>query len=160
MTRTRPRRTSQPDPSRVEELLVRLMILRRQPAYRELLTRGTGLAGRPATMRLLRAVDALTRAGDKPSLGDVADRMGIEQSNASRTVDYAVERGFIAKAKAEDDARRLELTLTEEGTSVIVELNARRDRLHRDMFRTWSDAEVGTMIELLEKLCRSYESVV
>jgi DNA-binding MarR family transcriptional regulator len=95
------------------------MVLRRQSVYRNMLAAGTGLEGRIATMRMLRVINALVRRDTAPSVREVAERLGIEQSNASRTLDYAVERNLVAKAQAKDDRRRLELTLTDQGRSVI-----------------------------------------
>jgi DNA-binding MarR family transcriptional regulator len=143
----------------LEELLVRLMIQRRQPTYRNLLAAGTGLEGRIATMRMLRAINALAQRGTAPSVREVAERLGIEQSNASRTLDYAVERNLVAKGQSEDDRRRLELTLTDQGRSVIQQLDARRNQIHGDMLKSWPHDDVVKLGALLERLCAAYDEL-
>jgi DNA-binding MarR family transcriptional regulator len=143
----------------IEELLVRLTVLRRQPAYRQLLAEGTGIEGRITTMRLIRAVHDLTAAGACPSVREVAERIGIEQSNASRAVDYATERGLIVKGQSGSDGRRLELALTDRGRAVILELISRRNKVHTDMLQSWTNDEVATLSRLLEKLCAAYENL-
>jgi DNA-binding MarR family transcriptional regulator len=143
----------------IEDSLIRLMIVRRQPAYRQLLAAGTGLEGRIATMRTLRAISALSERGSAPSVREVAERLGIEQSNTSRAVDYAVQRGFVVKIQSADDGRRLELTLTDLGASVISDLDTRRNEIHREMLSNWSNEDVRQLATLLEKLLTAYDDL-
>ena len=88
-----------------------------------------------------------------------AERLGIEQSNTSRAIDFAVKRGFVTKTQSADDGRRLELTLTDLGASVIAELNTRRNEIHREMLSSWSDEEVRQLATLLDKLLTAYDDL-
>ncbi|MCR5978371.1 MarR family transcriptional regulator [Gordonia jinghuaiqii] len=145
-----------PDLTKVEDLLQDLMTLRRTPRYRQLLVEGTGLDGRVTTMRVLRTVDVLARSGMSPSVGDLAQRLGMEHSNTSRTVDSVVDQGLLDKRKSTTDGRRFELTLTPRGERAIRELDDRRAKIHAEMTKGWRPDEVATLVELLEKLSSAY----
>ena len=147
------------DLAQVEELLSRLTTLRRTPRYRQRLVEGTGLDGRVTTMRVLRTVDILTRSGIAPSVGDLAQRLGMEHSNTSRTVDAVVEQGLLNKQKSAADGRRIELSLTPRGRRSIRELDERRDRVHAEMIDEWPAEDMATLVALLEKLCATYEDL-
>ncbi len=141
----------------VEELLVRLTVLRRQPRYRQALVEGTGLDGRVTTMRIVRAINDLSAAGALPSVREVADRLVMEQSNASRAVDQAVEHGLVSKAQSSQDGRRLELELTSSGRAAVAELDARREAVNADLLRDWRPEDLADLSRLLERLCAEYE---
>ena len=147
------------DLAQVEELLSRLTTLRRTPRYRQLLVEGTGLDGRVTTMRVLRTVDILTRSGIAPSVGDLAQRLGMEHSNTSRTVDAVVEQGLLNKQKSAADGRRIELSLTPRGRRSIRELDERRARVHAEMIDERPAEDMATLVALLEKLCATYEDL-
>ncbi|MBD0860279.1 MarR family transcriptional regulator [Gordonia sp. zg691] len=148
-----------PDFARVEELLIALTTLRHTPRYRQLLVEGTGLDGRVTTMRVLRGVDILTRPGRAPSVGDLAQRLGMEHSNTSRTVDAVVEQGLLSKQRSATDGRRIELSLTPRGERCIRELDDRRGKVHAEMTEGWQPEETAALVGLLEKLCATYENL-
>jgi DNA-binding MarR family transcriptional regulator len=63
----------------------------------------------------------LQKLGESPglSLNDLAARTHTHQSSVSTVVSRLVERGFVRRAPARADARRLELRLTVQGRRVI-----------------------------------------
>jgi DNA-binding MarR family transcriptional regulator len=143
----------------VEELLIRVHGLRRHPRYRALLAEGTGFEARISTMRILRAVDGLAHYGSSPSIREVAERLGMEHSNASRAVDECVERKLILKCQSAADGRRIELSVTPRGQLAIRRLNERREAVHRQLLRNWETTEIETLERLLVKLASGYEDL-
>lgn len=141
----------------LDDVLVRISVFRRQPWYRQLLVEGTGLDGRITTMRLLRALDQLSRTAPGPSIRELAERLVMEQSNVSRAVDQAVEQGLIEKRQSPKDGRRTLLSLTERGERAIRELDVRRDRLYTQLVDDWDVAELANLVRLLSRLADSYE---
>jgi DNA-binding MarR family transcriptional regulator len=148
------------DLSYVEELLVQLTKLRRHSRYRQLLAEGTGFEASIATMRIIRAVEQLARSGQLPSIGELAERLGMEQANTSRAIDQAVERGLVLKRQSQSDGRRIEVCLTDTGQRAIRKLDARRKVVHKQLLASWSADEVSQLTTQLEKLCGSYEKLV
>lgn len=63
----------------------------------------------------------LSELGKTPSLslGDLAERTHTDQSSVSVVVTRLVARGLVERQRAQDDARRLVLTLTRAGRSAL-----------------------------------------
>jgi len=63
----------------------------------------------------------LSQVGQSPqmSLGELAERTHTDQSSVSAIVTRLVESGLIERVRADDDARRLELTLTRSGRAAL-----------------------------------------
>lgn len=76
-------------------------------------------------LRVLVILTALTRA----SLSEVADDLGVNPSNASRTCDQLVRRGLVDRAEDPEDRRRLVLTLSPAGRRLLQEVMDRRREL-------------------------------
>lgn len=53
------------------------------------------------------------------SLAVVADELGVDPSNASRTVDKLIKAGLLDRRDAPEDRRRLALTLTPSGADLV-----------------------------------------
>lgn len=52
-------------------------------------------------------------------LAVVADELGVDPSNASRTVDKLIKLGLLDRRDAPEDRRKLALTLTPSGTDLV-----------------------------------------
>lgn len=76
---------------------------------------GPGLA-QAARFRLL---DALEAAPQPPSVGQLADAIGVDQPRASRLVQAAVEAGHARREIDPADARRSAIVLTDAGRRVL-----------------------------------------
>ena len=64
------------------------------------------------------------------SLNELADRTHTHQSSVSTVVSRLVARRFVQRARAAEDGRRVELTLTARGRAVVAEApDAAQDRL-------------------------------
>lgn len=62
------------------------------------------------------------------TIGDVADLLGVNQSNASRFCDRLQKLGLVERLRVEDDARVVRIGLTSAGTELIdVVMRQRRD---------------------------------
>jgi MarR family transcriptional regulator, lower aerobic nicotinate degradation pathway regulator len=57
--------------------------------------------------------------GGTLSVNELADRTRTHQSSVSVVVQKLVMRGFVARARAKNDARRLELSLTVKGKAIL-----------------------------------------
>ncbi|USI90190.1 MarR family winged helix-turn-helix transcriptional regulator [Rhodococcus pyridinivorans] len=60
------------------------------------------------------------------SLAVVADELGVDPSNASRTVDKLIKAGLLDRRDAPDDRRKLALTLTSSGADLVQTLSDHR----------------------------------
>jgi len=66
--------------------------------------------------------------GEPLNLSTVADGLGVNSSNASRTCDRLGTAGFVDRGELATDRRYVALTLTEHGRNLVKELMERRQR--------------------------------
>jgi DNA-binding MarR family transcriptional regulator len=137
----------------LDELLTRLHIARQRPSWRRRLLRGDPVSN-VSTLRVLRAVE---QSGDGASVSDVAEYMAVEHSTASRTVGAVVAAGLLTKAYATDDQRRCVLVLTDVGRKALATVTDRRRELVAETIADWPDADIDTLVVLLERLTDRFE---
>jgi len=143
----------------LDELLTRLHLARQRPSWRRRLLDGNPVAN-VSTLRVLRAVEHSQQAGDGASISDVAEYMAVEHSTASRTVGAVVAAGLLTKEYATDDQRRCVLVLTDVGRKALATVTDRRRELVAETITDWPDADVDTLVTLLERLTERFESSV
>lgn len=140
----------------LDELLAATRRAVQRPGYRWRLLHGIDLPGGIATLRLLRAVELLGIQGE-PSIKDVAARLGIEHSTASRAVDQAVRNGLLTKRGCADDLRRARLTLSASGRAVLAKASTRRRDLLESITEGWSEQDVSRLVQLLQTLLEGFD---
>ncbi len=140
----------------LDELLTRLHVARQRPSWRRRLLDGNTVAN-VSTLRVLRAVEHAQQTGDGASISDVAEYMAVEHSTASRTVGAVVAAGLLTKAYATDDQRRCVLVLTDVGRKALATVTDRRRELVAETIADWPDADVDTLVALLERLTERFE---
>ena len=68
-------------------------------------------------------------AADGPQgISQLADQLGIDQSNASRLCDRLQRLGLIARQRSSTDGRAVHVHLTSSGAKILKEVNAYRQR--------------------------------
>lgn len=73
-------------------------------------------------------------ARDKPSLGELAQALGLDKSTLSRTVDGVVNIGLVERAFDPKDRRSVQLFLTSQGKSTCKRINEGNDGLFNRVF--------------------------
>jgi DNA-binding MarR family transcriptional regulator len=140
----------------LDELLTRIHVARQRPGWRRRLLEESGPVTSVTTLRVLRAVERCQQVGGA-SVRDVAEYMAIEQSTASRTVAAVVASGLLTKTSATDDQRRCVLVLTDVGRKALAEVTDRRRKLVAETIADWPDADVDTLVSLLDRLAQRFE---
>jgi DNA-binding MarR family transcriptional regulator len=149
-----------PDPARLDGLDDVLGAVRRvlqRPAYRRRLLAATDAPVDLGTLRVLRAVER--QAAAAPSVGDVADALGVDPSTASRTVDRCVCAGLLARTPSDQDRRRTQLALTELGRETLDQVTAARRQLLAEVTGDWDLADLDRLTELLQTLLDGFDRV-
>ncbi|OMB94422.1 MarR family transcriptional regulator [Mycobacterium sp. NS-7484] len=141
----------------LDELLVRVHILRQRPGWRRRLIDASGSVPSLSTLRVLRAVEQREKAGLSASIGEVAEYMAVEHSTASRTVANVVSAGLLTKSMDPDDQRRCVLTLTEEGRQALAQVTERRQQMVAETVADWPEDEVDKLVDLLQQLVTDFE---
>lgn len=93
------------------------------------------------------------------SIGDLAEHLGVNQSNASRHVDRLQRLGLVARGRLENDARVVLVLLTEEGRAVVdAVLQQRRDDLRR-MVAALSPRQGRSLVDALQAFNRAAQQL-
>ena len=100
-------------------------------------------------------VDALedTRdvPGNEPSVGTVAEHLGVDPSRASRMVADAVRGGYVRRVASQADGRRACLELTAAGRKLLRTISSFRKRVFSNVMASWSESECAEFARLLAK---------
>ena len=81
----------------------------------------------------------------------VADRLDVAASTASRIVDRAVTASMVGRGASAVDTRRVALTLTRSGRTLLIEAGGFRRSYVAHVLDGWTVAEVDTFAELLDR---------
>lgn len=142
----------------LDESLARVRGAIQRPEYRRRLLRGIDVPGGVTTVRLLHAIAVLSET-QAPSIGEVATRLAVEPSTASRSIDAVARSGLISKHSCARDSRRARLVLTAQGQAVLEEAVARRRELLSQVTDGWTAAEINRLVELLDRLCQGFDAL-
>jgi DNA-binding MarR family transcriptional regulator len=113
-----------------------------------------------AMVRSLESIDAsvsvtqmrvlvLLWTGEPLNLSAVAEGLGVNASNASRTVDRLVSTGLVDRGELTADRRQRVLTLTGKGQSFVEKLMARREQELAEIVDRMSDADRDALMVAL-----------
>jgi DNA-binding MarR family transcriptional regulator len=146
-----------PELDALDEALLEIRRLVRRPGYRRRFLDSLHTSTDVGTVRVLRAVE---RAGDPaPCVGDVAERLDVDPSTASRLIDQQVTAGYLARTRSPHDRRRTTLGLTDAGRDLLAEVTEVRRDLLAEVTRDWDRAEVTTLVSLLDRLRQGFAAL-
>lgn len=137
------------DLARVDRALLRLRRMWDAPAG----VRHEGEVVEGSTLLVCLAVAEHLEDGTGRAVGilEVSHHLGVTHSTASRLVTRAVAAGMVARDRSPADPRRAALTLTAAGTRFVAASREFRTALLHGLLAGWSDSDVGTLAELLDR---------
>jgi MarR family transcriptional regulator, organic hydroperoxide resistance regulator len=91
------------------------------------------------------------------SVNAVANALGIDQSGASRFIAQAVQRGYLAKATAPEDARQRALYVTPAGEELLHAAHAWQESVFAELTSGWAEDDVRQLQMYLERLLRAQD---
>jgi len=100
-------------------------------------------------------VDALDETngvpGNEPSVGMVAERLGVDPSRASRMVADAIRGGYVRRVASQSDGRRMGLELTGAGRKLLRTTSRFRRHFFSKEMASWPDRDCVEFARLLTK---------
>jgi DNA-binding MarR family transcriptional regulator len=93
---------------------------------------------RPAFGFVIRAVDA-----EEPTVGRLAELLGVTRQAASKLADEMVERGYLLRASDPDDRRRTRLRLSAKGRRVRQRAAAESEAIEAELREAVGDRAVA-----------------
>ena len=111
-------------------------------------------------MSTVLVVDAIDRHRRRNPAGpvriaDVADRLDVAPSTASRLVDRAARSGMVVRPADRTDPRRAALTLTEAGVALVDKALAFRTGYLERVLTGWAPADVRSLATLVDRFADS-----
>lgn len=82
---------------------------------------------------------------------EIRDRMIDKMSDASRITDRMEKKGLVIKNVCSEDQRRVDITLSEKGSKLLIQLNEETDRRMSDLVHL-TEEEASQLSVLLDKL--------
>lgn len=110
-----------------------------------------GKASQKRILIILNESDTLTQK-------ELTELLGIQPGSASEIISKLENAGLITRVPNETDRRTMNICLTETGTELALEAARQRQRRHEEMFACLSSEEQETLLSLLEKIHRDWES--
>jgi DNA-binding MarR family transcriptional regulator len=136
----------------LDDALTRVRRALVHPRYRRELLGRLGRDVPLSTLRVMRIVERHGVAERRPTIGKVAEHLGIDPSTASRGVEDAVARGYLDRSPCADDRRRSRLSLTADGHELLDALSGARRELLGEVTDDWDEQELRALVDALERL--------
>ncbi|MGV3526338.1 MAG: MarR family winged helix-turn-helix transcriptional regulator [Candidatus Sericytochromatia bacterium] len=106
-------------------------------------------AGPAALSSCIAVVQSVAEAPAAPvTVGDVARRLGIEPSTASRLVAQTVQQGYLARLASPHDGRAVGLELTPTGQELRAQAEAHQRAVYQRLTSHWSASEQASFARL------------
>ena len=97
-------------------------------------------------LRILRG-----RNGEPANLSTLNERMISKMSNTSRLVDKLLYKGFVKRFICASNRRKVEITITPKGESVLQEMDKFIEKAENNLVRDFSREELEQLNSLLNK---------
>ena len=98
----------------------------------------------------LRGLDGLV--GGAMTAGELSRAIGLRPAATTALVDRLERDGWVRRVRAEDDRRRVQVEMTEEGLSRVGEVYGPLAAEGPDTFRSWNVADIQRLTALLESM--------
>ena len=119
-------------------------------ASRRLVAALGGRAHARLTPTKLRALDAIAES-DGMRISDLATRLAIDETTATRLVDRLEEMGVASRRPVADDRRATAVALTREGQRVVARMAAKRKEFFDDVLAALDPDERAELVRLTVK---------
>ena len=105
----------------------------------------------PADIQTLRYLS--NHAGSK--LSQLAQHLGVVPTTASSVIDRLVERGYVARARPENNRRAISLALTEDGQTVYARLETEERVTMRVMLEALPEADRAAFVRSMSTIAEA-----
>ncbi|WHT22493.1 MarR family winged helix-turn-helix transcriptional regulator [Crossiella sp. CA-258035] len=105
----------------------------------------------------LEAVHSAESTGAEPSVGEIAHRLGLDHSGASRLVRDATAAGYLARVESEVDRRRTVPRLTESGRELLTGALDWQRQAFAELTADWAEPDRRRFAEYLRRLAEQVD---
>ncbi|MGR9172780.1 MarR family winged helix-turn-helix transcriptional regulator [Hyphomicrobiales bacterium] len=136
--------------TRIRELhvaLLEIVSIMNRPQRDEAMVREAGISLDRALFPLLVGIERLGPIG----VVDLADRAGRDYTTVSRQVAKLENLGLIQRQPSRTDRRVTEAVVTAKGKSMTDRVDAARERIGIEIFKTWDPDDLDNLVRLMQK---------
>lgn len=90
------------------------------------------------------------------NIKELANLLRITSGAATQHVEVLEAAGLLGRSPSKDDRRKVVLQLTRKGKNAVSTFHREQLRIFNEMFNDINDSELGTLVELMEKVSRKY----
>ena len=137
----------------IDEFIEYIETVARTPYQRD---RALNAAGTRVSGAGLNALRLIIREGPLP-VNEVARRMGVDQSTASRQIKPLEDSGLVARTADEADRRVAWLAATAEGRALVERVHGMRQADTEFVLAEWSARDRAQLARLLDKFKQSMQ---
>ena len=95
----------------------------------------------------------LSKANSEPiSVNAILEQMVQKSSNVTRIVDKLTAKGLAERTLSEEDRRKMDIVITEEGKKLLKILDKKVYQFHDPMMHNLTNEEAETLRQLIKKL--------
>jgi DNA-binding MarR family transcriptional regulator len=127
--------------------LLEIVSVMNRPQRDEAMVKEAGIALDRALFPLLVGIERLGPIG----VVDLADRAGRDYTTVSRQVAKLESLGLIQRQPSATDRRVSEAVVTEKGKSMTDRVDAARERMGIEIFKTWEPDDLDNLVRLMRK---------
>lgn len=143
-----------PDSPHMRLVCIFLRIMRRHHAHVERRIGDLGLHHSQHRMLMHLA----RQEGELPSQKELAEALGISPAAVTTTLKRLEKEGYISRTITDEDNRRNEIRITEQGLSKVVESREIFETADRAMFEGFTEAEMATLLSFMERIDRNLDA--
>lgn len=127
--------------------LLEIVSVMNRPQRDEAMVKEAGIALDRALFPLLVGIERLGPIG----VVDLADRAGRDYTTVSRQIAKLESLGLIQRQPSTTDRRISEAVVTEKGKSMTDRVDAARERMGIEIFKTWDPDDLDNLVRLMRK---------
>jgi DNA-binding MarR family transcriptional regulator len=90
---------------------------------------------------------------------ELANQTGRDYTTVSRQVAKLESLGLIVRRPSAADKRVSEASITEQGLEMTARIDAARERIATQLFASWSEEEVQTLVRLLRRFAEEFAAL-
>ncbi len=136
--------------TRIRELhgaLLEIVSIMNRPQRDEAMVREAGISLDRALFPLLVGIERLGPIG----VVELADRAGRDYTTVSRQVAKLENLGLVQRQPSTTDRRVTEAVVTAKGKSMTDRVDAARERIGIEIFKTWDPDDLDNLVRLMQK---------
>ncbi len=143
-----------PDSPHMRAIGLLIRVMRRHHAYVERRIGDLGIHHGQHRMLLQLA----KRQEDTPSQKELAETMGISPAAVTATLKKLEKEGYISRSMTDEDNRKNEIRITEQGVSKVVECRTVFETVDRSMFEGFTPEELDALLSFLARIDRNLDA--